>query len=258
MPICTHSSTGCASGPGSISPPTSERPSCAGCSGAWRRPAPQHCRTTGATSERHPEELQRLVASFLIKVTEFFRDPELFTYLRDQVLPGLISEARERGELRIWSAGCATGEEAYTLAMLVSDLLAEGRGGAAGPHLRHRRRQRRGRVCPARHLHPGGAAGSAARFRRAAFHPRRWRIRSSQAGPVAGRVWRARSRQPRAVSPDRPRPLPQRLDLLHPRAATTRASTLRLSRSARAGTWPSARRRPSVPSRSSSRWNSRA
>ena len=75
--------------------------------------------------ERHPEELQRLVASFLIKVTEFFRDPELFTYLRDRVLPGLISEARERGELRIWSAGCATGEEAYTLAMLVSDLLGE-------------------------------------------------------------------------------------------------------------------------------------
>jgi two-component system CheB/CheR fusion protein len=75
--------------------------------------------------ERHPEELQRLVASFLIKVTEFFRDPDLFTYLRDHVLPGLIGEARERGELRIWSAGCATGEEAYSLAMLVSDLLAE-------------------------------------------------------------------------------------------------------------------------------------
>ncbi len=75
--------------------------------------------------ERHPEELQRLVASFLIKVTEFFRDPELFIHLRDHVLPALISEARERGELRIWSAGCATGEEAYTLAMLVSDLLAD-------------------------------------------------------------------------------------------------------------------------------------
>src|SRR5215203_3451140 len=74
--------------------------------------------------ERHPEELQRLVASFLIKVTEFFRDPELFTYLSDRVLPALVSEARERGELRIWSAGCATGEEAYSLAMLVSDLIA--------------------------------------------------------------------------------------------------------------------------------------
>ena len=75
--------------------------------------------------ERHPDEMQRLVASFLIKVTEFFRDPELFTYLRDRVLPGLVSEAKERGELRIWSAGCATGEEAYTLAMLVSDLLGQ-------------------------------------------------------------------------------------------------------------------------------------
>ena len=47
--------------------------------------------------ERHPEELQRLVASFLIKVTEFFRDPELFSYLREQVLPELIAEAKERG-----------------------------------------------------------------------------------------------------------------------------------------------------------------
>src|SRR5918997_1556691 len=75
--------------------------------------------------ERHPEEMQRLVASFLIKVTEFFRDPELFTYLRDQVLPGLVAEARARGELRLWSAGCATGEEAYTLAMLVTDLLGD-------------------------------------------------------------------------------------------------------------------------------------
>src|SRR5688500_121729 len=75
--------------------------------------------------ERHPEELRRLVASFLIKVTEFFRDPELFAYLRDRVLPELVGEAKARGELRIWSAGCATGEEAYTLAMLISDLLRQ-------------------------------------------------------------------------------------------------------------------------------------
>ncbi len=75
--------------------------------------------------ERHPEELQRLVASFLIKVTEFFRDPDLFAYLRDQVLPALVDEARGRGELRLWSAGSATGEEAYTLAMLVADLLGD-------------------------------------------------------------------------------------------------------------------------------------
>jgi two-component system CheB/CheR fusion protein len=72
----------------------------------------------------HPEERQRLVGSFLIKVTEFFRDPELYQYLRDQVLPELIAEAIQRGtELRFWSAGCATGEEAYSLAIIVADLL---------------------------------------------------------------------------------------------------------------------------------------
>jgi two-component system CheB/CheR fusion protein len=62
--------------------------------------------------ERHPEELQRLVAAFLIKVTDFFRDPDLFAYLREQVLPALIDDARAQGELRLWSAGCATGEDA--------------------------------------------------------------------------------------------------------------------------------------------------
>jgi two-component system CheB/CheR fusion protein len=56
--------------------------------------------------DRHPEEVQQLVSAFLIKVTNFFRDPELFDHLREQVLPGLISHARAHGgELRIWSAG---------------------------------------------------------------------------------------------------------------------------------------------------------
>lgn len=72
----------------------------------------------------HPEELSELARSFLIKVTEFFRDPEAFDYLRRDILPQLIEAGRERGRtLRLWSAGCATGEEAYSLALLVSDLL---------------------------------------------------------------------------------------------------------------------------------------
>ena len=75
--------------------------------------------------ERHPDEAGQLAASFLIKVTEFFRDPDLFETLRDQVLPKLIADAQERGDLRIWSAGCATGEEAYSLAMLLIDLLGD-------------------------------------------------------------------------------------------------------------------------------------
>jgi two-component system CheB/CheR fusion protein len=75
---------------------------------------------------RHPEEYERLANSFLIKVTDFFRDAELFSQLRDQVIPALIDEARTQGkELRLWSAGCATGEEAYSLAILVSELLGD-------------------------------------------------------------------------------------------------------------------------------------
>jgi two-component system CheB/CheR fusion protein len=74
----------------------------------------------------HPDEYQRLISSFLIKVTGFFRDADLFAALRDRILPILIAEARDnQNELRIWSAGCATGEEAYSLAILLSDLLGD-------------------------------------------------------------------------------------------------------------------------------------
>jgi two-component system CheB/CheR fusion protein len=73
----------------------------------------------------NPDEYQRLANSFLIKVTEFFRDPELFAYLKTHILPDLIAAAKRRGELRLWSAGCATGEEAYSLAILVADMLGE-------------------------------------------------------------------------------------------------------------------------------------
>ncbi|HKD77269.1 MAG TPA: CheR family methyltransferase, partial [Ktedonobacterales bacterium] len=76
--------------------------------------------------QRHPEEYSLLISSFLIKVTEFFRDRDLFIALREQVLPELIAAAREHGnELRMWSAGCATGEEAYSLAILIADLLGD-------------------------------------------------------------------------------------------------------------------------------------
>ncbi|MGH2346619.1 MAG: CheR family methyltransferase, partial [Chloroflexota bacterium] len=72
----------------------------------------------------HIEECDRLINAFLIKVTGFFRDRDLFVYLREQVLPELIERGRANGnELRFWSAGCATGEEAYSLALLVADAL---------------------------------------------------------------------------------------------------------------------------------------
>jgi two-component system CheB/CheR fusion protein len=92
-----------------------------------RRMAVLNVRTLDAYYEHvssHRDELSELARSFLIKVTEFFRDPEAFEYLKRSVLPSIIDAGRERGNvLRVWSAGCATGEEAYSLAVLVAELL---------------------------------------------------------------------------------------------------------------------------------------
>jgi two-component system, chemotaxis family, CheB/CheR fusion protein len=80
----------------------------------------------GRYLQQNPEAYQRLVSAFLIKVTGFFRDPPLFDYLREQLMPQLIEEARDRErELRLWSAGCATGEEAYSLAVMIAELLRD-------------------------------------------------------------------------------------------------------------------------------------
>ena len=76
--------------------------------------------------ESDPEEYAKLISSLLIKVTEFFRDPKLFHHLGDRTIPALIDEARRRGgQLRVWSAGCATGEEAYSLAIVLAEAMDE-------------------------------------------------------------------------------------------------------------------------------------
>ncbi|KAA5603959.1 PAS domain-containing protein [Roseospira marina] len=69
-----------------------------------------------------PGERKALSRDLLISVTSFFRDPEVFEALRGMALPELIGDGPE-DPLRIWVPGCATGEEAYTLAMLVQDTM---------------------------------------------------------------------------------------------------------------------------------------
>src|SRR5499427_10036688 len=73
--------------------------------------------------ELEPEEFTRLFDSLLINVTGFFRDPQAWEVLRDDVLPELLSARSARRPLRVWSAGCATGEEAYTLAMVLAEAM---------------------------------------------------------------------------------------------------------------------------------------
>ena len=79
--------------------------------------------------EEAPEEYERLMGSLLIKVTEFFRDAKVMDQVRRRVLPELVAHAQATRELRVWCAGCATGEEAYTIAMLVTDALGDERDG---------------------------------------------------------------------------------------------------------------------------------
>ncbi len=71
----------------------------------------------------HPAELGRLHRELMIGVTSFFRDPEVWTALRDEVLPTLFDAHPDGGALRAWTPACSTGEEAYSLAMLFVEAL---------------------------------------------------------------------------------------------------------------------------------------
>ena len=72
-------------------------------------------------------QIETLASRFTIGETYFFREPEVFAIIEREVLPKLIAERRAAGDrrLRLWSAGCASGEEAYTLAIVVTQLLVD-------------------------------------------------------------------------------------------------------------------------------------
>ncbi len=103
-----------------------------------RRMALRKVETLGAYTDmlRHDtSELETLYNDLLIGVTRFFRDPDVFTALTNTVLPGLLQrhakargstragEAKDDAPLRIWIAGCSTGEEAYSIAICITELL---------------------------------------------------------------------------------------------------------------------------------------
>ena len=73
--------------------------------------------------ELEPEEFSQLFDSMLINVTSFFRDPLAWQALRERVIPELLSAKAAKTPIRVWSAGCATGEEAYTLAMVLAEAM---------------------------------------------------------------------------------------------------------------------------------------
>jgi PAS domain S-box-containing protein len=71
--------------------------------------------------QQNPEECQALLKDLLISVTNFFRDKKPFQALEEDVLPAIFHQKKSNDAVRIWVAGCATGEEAYSLAMLVTE-----------------------------------------------------------------------------------------------------------------------------------------
>lgn len=89
----------------------------------------RRCAATGAADKQsyleylseHPEEIDELLNALTIHVSGFFREPLAFDYMEKVVLPDLANRAGDR-PLRIWSAGCAQGEEAFSIAMMLREL----------------------------------------------------------------------------------------------------------------------------------------
>jgi two-component system CheB/CheR fusion protein len=75
--------------------------------------------------KEHPPEVQALFRELLINVTSFFRDPLAFDALKDEILPQLLADKPEDYVFRVWVAGCSSGEEAYSIAMLLREIMDE-------------------------------------------------------------------------------------------------------------------------------------
>jgi two-component system CheB/CheR fusion protein len=70
-----------------------------------------------------PEEIEILSKEFLINVTQFFRDEEAFKLIKEKVIPAIFANKKEGDEVKIWVVACSTGEEAYSIAILVQEYL---------------------------------------------------------------------------------------------------------------------------------------
>ncbi|WP_313952649.1 chemotaxis protein CheB [Accumulibacter sp.] len=73
----------------------------------------------------HPAESQALFKDLLVNVTSFFRDPEAFEVLGQEIIPNLLAGKPADYVLRVWVAGCATGEETYSIAMLIRESMEQ-------------------------------------------------------------------------------------------------------------------------------------
>jgi two-component system, chemotaxis family, CheB/CheR fusion protein len=75
--------------------------------------------------QANPPEIEALYTDLLIDVTSFFRDPEVFQALQAEILPQIVTQKSPKSAIRIWVAGCATGEEIYSVAICLLEVMAE-------------------------------------------------------------------------------------------------------------------------------------
>jgi two-component system CheB/CheR fusion protein len=75
--------------------------------------------------QQTPTEVMALFQDLLIGVTQFFRDTDAFIYLKNEILPKLFTDKQPTDVIRLWSVGCSSGEEAYSLAILLKEYMEE-------------------------------------------------------------------------------------------------------------------------------------
>jgi two-component system CheB/CheR fusion protein len=75
--------------------------------------------------QAHPEEFPELFNTILINVTSFFRDPDAWDYFAKAIVAKILAEKEEGHTIKIWNAGCASGEESYTIATVLAEALGD-------------------------------------------------------------------------------------------------------------------------------------
>ena len=75
--------------------------------------------------DKNPDEFAELFDAILINVTGFFRDKETWELVEREVVPAIADQKDGRAPIRVWSAGCASGEEAYTIMLILAEVLGE-------------------------------------------------------------------------------------------------------------------------------------
>ena len=73
--------------------------------------------------QENPREVETLFKELLIGVTRFFRDPEAFQILKEEILPEYLRDKPDNHSIRVWVPGCSSGEEAYSVAMIISECM---------------------------------------------------------------------------------------------------------------------------------------